>query len=359
MASVKDGRTGRQTDHAGDGHAATIPAQGPAQVGTGPRAAHIQQETNQGTYESPHIMSTPLTTQQAVDLYTTMRKIRRFEETVKAHIGKEIVGPAHLYIGEEAVATGVCSNLTHHDYVTSTHRGHGHTLAKGARVDRSLAELYGRATGYCKGKGGSMHLADFSVGMLGANGVVGGGFNIATGAALAIKQRHGSDVAVCFFGDGASSRGTFHEAVNLAASWKLPVIYVCENNAWASTTRFDDIKNVDYLSERAQGYGIPGVTVDGNDVESVRDPPPSSSTAPAAATAPPSWNARPTGATATSSPTRRSTVPGRRSRSGNSTTTRLTGSGARSCSKASSRRTTSTPRRSGSTRSSHRLWNLR
>lgn len=216
-------------------------------------------------------MSTPLTTQQAVDLYTTMRKIRRFEETVKAHIGKEIVGPAHLYIGEEAVATGVCSNLTHHDYVTSTHRGHGHTLAKGARVDRSLAELYGRATGYCKGKGGSMHLADFSIGMLGANGVVGGGFNIATGAALAIKQRHGSDVAVCFFGDGASSRGTFHEAVNLAASWKLPVIYVCENNAWASTTRFDDIKNVDYLSERAQGYGIPGVTVDGNDVESVRD----------------------------------------------------------------------------------------
>ena len=165
----------QETDHAGDGHAATIPAQGAAQVGTGPRAAHIQQETNQGTYESPHIMSTPLTTQQAVGLYTTMRKIRRFEETVKAHIGKEIVGPAHLYIGEEAVATGVCSNLTHHDYVTSTHRGHGHTLAKGARIDRSLAELYGRATGYCKGKGGSMHLADFSVGMLGANGVVGGG----------------------------------------------------------------------------------------------------------------------------------------------------------------------------------------
>lgn len=114
-----------------------------------------------------------------------------------------------------------------------------------------------------------MHLADFSVGMLGANGVVGGGFNIATGAALAIKQRHGSEVAVCFFGDGASSRGTFHEAVNFAASFKLPVVFVCENNSWASTTRFDDIKNVDYLSSRAQGYGIPGVTVDGNDVESV------------------------------------------------------------------------------------------
>ena len=140
MASVKDGHTGRQTDHAGDGHAATIPAQGPAQVGTGPRAAHIPTGNKpRNIRKARSIMSTPLTTQQAVDLYTTMRKIRRFEETVKAHIGKEIVGPAHLYIGEEAVATGVCSNLTHHDYVTSTHRGHGHTLAKGARVDRSLA----------------------------------------------------------------------------------------------------------------------------------------------------------------------------------------------------------------------------
>lgn len=212
-----------------------------------------------------------LTKTQAVELYTTMRRIRRFEETVKRLHGKQIVGPAHLYIGEEAVATGVCSNLTRADYVTSTHRGHGHTLAKGARVDRSLAELFGKSTGYCKGKGGSMHLADFSVGMLGANGVVGGGFNIATGAALAVRQRQGREVAVCFFGDGASSRGTFHEAVNLAASWKLPVVYVCENNSWASTTRFDDIKNVDYLSIRAAGYGIPGISVDGNDVLAVRD----------------------------------------------------------------------------------------
>lgn len=216
------------------------------------------------------MVSKPLTTEQARELYKTMRKIRRFEETVKQLHGKEILGPAHLYIGEEAIATGVCSNLTTKDYVTSTHRGHGHTLAKGARLDRSFAELFGKSTGYCKGKGGSMHLADFSVGMLGANGVVGGGFNIATGAALAIKQRHGQEVAVCFFGDGASSRGTFHEAVNLAASWKLPVIYVCENNAWASTTRFNDIKNVDYLSIRAAGYGIPGVSVDGNDIEAVR-----------------------------------------------------------------------------------------
>ena len=204
-----------------------------------------------------------------------------------------------------------------------------------------------------------MHLADFSVGMLGANGVVGGGFNIATGAALAIKQRHGSDVAVCFFGDGASSRGTFHEAVNLAASWKLPVIYVCENNAWASTTRFDDIKNVDYLSERAQGYGIPGVTVDGNDVESVRDASAKLIDRARRGDGPSILECKTYRRDGHFITTRRSTVPRRRSRSGNSTTTRLTGSGARSCSKASSRRTTSTPRRSGSTRSSHRLWNLR
>lgn len=216
-------------------------------------------------------VSSQLDSAEAAALYRSMRRIRRFEQTVKALSGKEILGPAHLYIGEEAIAVGVCANLTNKDYVTSTHRGHGHTLAKGAAMDRSFAELFGRVTGYCKGKGGSMHLADFSVGMLGANGVVGGGFNIATGAALAIRQRHTNDVAVCFFGDGASSRGTFHEAVNLAATWKLPVIYVCENNQWASTTRFDDIKNVDYLSQRAQGYGIPGITVDGNDLISVKN----------------------------------------------------------------------------------------
>ena len=277
------------------------------------------------TYEKSFLLS----------LYRDMVRIRAFEEHAAECFTKGMLaGNIHLSIGQEAAEAGAFAAIEPRDYFTSTHRGHGHAIARGADPKRAMAELFGKAAGYCKGKGGSMHLADFSVGMLGANGVVGGGFNIATGAALAIKQRHGSDVAVCFFGDGASSRGTFHEAVNLAASWKLPVIYVCENNAWASTTRFDDIKNVDYLSERAQGYGIPGVTVDGNDVESVRD-------------------------ASASSPTRRSTVPRRRSRSGNSTTTRLTGSGARSCSKASSRRTTSTPRRSSSTRSSHRLWNLR
>ena len=211
-----------------------------------------------------------LTKEEVLHLYYEMRKIRRFEETVKKKSGTDIVGPTHLYIGQEAIAVGVCHHLTKQDYVTSTHRGHGHTLAKGARIDRSLAELYGRSTGYCKGKGGSMHLADFSVGMLGANGVVGGGFNIATGAALAIQQRGGKEVAVCFFGDGSSNRGTFHEAVNLAASWKLPVVFVCENNGWASTTRFSESGSVPQLSERAKAYGIVGVTIDGNDVELVQ-----------------------------------------------------------------------------------------
>lgn len=207
---------------------------------------------------------------EALKLYYEMLRIRRFEETVKEKSGTSIVGPTHLYIGEEAIAVGVCANLTVKDYVTSTHRGHGHTLAKGARLDRSLAELYGKKTGYCKGKGGSMHLADFSVGMLGANGVVGGGFNIATGAAIAIQLREGEEVVVCFFGDGSSNRGTFHEAVNLAASWNLPVVFVCENNGWASTTRFSETGSIQQLSKRAEGYGIPGITIDGNDVEEVK-----------------------------------------------------------------------------------------
>lgn len=215
-------------------------------------------------------MSQQIGKEEALTLYYEMLRIRRFEETVKEKSGTSIVGPTHLYIGEEAIAVGVCSHLTKADYVTSTHRGHGHTLAKGARLDRSLAELYGKKTGYCKGKGGSMHLADFSVGMLGANGVVGGGFNIATGAALAVKLRGGKEVAVCFFGDGSSNRGTFHEAVNLAASWKLPVVFVCENNGWASTTRFSETGSIPQLAKRAEGYGIPGVTIDGNDVELVK-----------------------------------------------------------------------------------------
>ncbi|MCK9905425.1 thiamine pyrophosphate-dependent dehydrogenase E1 component subunit alpha, partial [Frankia sp. Cpl3] len=159
--------------------------------------------------------------------------------------------------------------MTRSDYITSTHRGHGHTLAKGADVKRCMAELYGRKTGYCKGKGGSMHIADFAVGMLGANGVVGGGYNLAVGAALAVKLRDGKEVAVCFFGDGASNRGTFHEGLNMAAVWNLPTIFVCENNQWASTTPLHEVTAVTDISLRAASYAIPGVMVDGNDVFAV------------------------------------------------------------------------------------------
>ena len=199
--------------------------------------------------------------------YYKMFKIRKFEETIERYfLDGEIPGFVHLYIGEEAIASGVCANLTDNDYIASTHRGHGHTIAKGADLNKVMAEIFGKKTGFCKGKGGSMHIADFSVGMLGANGVVGGGFNLATGAALAIKKQHKDNVAVVFFGDGASNRGTFHEALNLAAVWKLPVIYVCENNQWASTTPYRTTTSVDDISTRAAGYGMPHKIVDGNDI---------------------------------------------------------------------------------------------
>ncbi|WP_338142668.1 pyruvate dehydrogenase (acetyl-transferring) E1 component subunit alpha [Brevibacillus marinus] len=204
--------------------------------------------------------------------YYKMLLIRRFEETVnEKFLAGEIPGFVHLYIGEEATAVGVCSALTRTDYITSTHRGHGHTIAKGADVKRCMAELYGKRTGYCKGKGGSMHIADFSVGMLGANGVVGGGINLAVGAALAVQLRGAKEVAVCFFGDGASNRGTFHEGLNMAAVWKLPVVFVCENNQWASTTPLHHATAVTDIAQRAAAYAIPGVTVDGNDVFAVHE----------------------------------------------------------------------------------------
>ncbi len=205
-----------------------------------------------------------------MQFYRTMYKIRTFERRIEEFSMKgDIPGFVHLYIGEEAIATGVCANLTHQDYIQSTHRGHGHTIAKGAQVDRMMAELFGKKTGYCKGKGGSMHIADFSVGMLGANGIVGGGFTLATGAALAEKIKKTNNVSVVFFGDGASNRGTFHEALNMAAVWKLPVIFVCENNEWASTTPYLTTTSVKDISDRAVGYGIPGEIVDGNDVLAV------------------------------------------------------------------------------------------
>lgn len=207
-----------------------------------------------------------------MEFYRTMYKIRTFERRIEEFSMKgDIPGFVHLYIGEEAIATGVCANLTHQDYIQSTHRGHGHTIAKGAKVDRMMAELFGKKTGYCKGKGGSMHIADFSVGMLGANGIVGGGFTLATGAALAEKIKKTNNISVVFFGDGASNRGTFHEALNMAAVWKLPVIFVCENNEWASTTPYLTTTSVKDISDRAVGYGIPGEIVDGNDVLAVYD----------------------------------------------------------------------------------------
>jgi pyruvate dehydrogenase E1 component alpha subunit len=199
--------------------------------------------------------------------YYKMMKIRKFEETVERYfLDGEIPGFVHLYIGEEAIAAGVCASLTDKDYIASTHRGHGHTIAKGADLNKVMAEIFGKKTGFCKGKGGSMHIADFSVGMLGANGVVGGGFNLATGAALAIKKQKRDNVSVAFFGDGSSNRGTFHEALNLASVWKLPVIYVCENNQWASTTPYRTTTSVEDISLRAVGYNMASKIVDGNDV---------------------------------------------------------------------------------------------
>jgi TPP-dependent pyruvate/acetoin dehydrogenase alpha subunit len=204
--------------------------------------------------------------------YECMVKIRLFEERVVKHfLAGDVPGFLHVYIGEEAIATGVCQNLTLHDYIESTHRGHGHTIAKGANLKGMMAEIFGKKTGLCKGKGGSMHIADFGIGMLGANGIVGGGYTLAVGAGLAEKMKDTQNVSVVFFGDGASNRGTFHEALNMAAVWKLPVIFVCENNQWAATTPYLTSTAVADIADRASGYGIPGVIVDGNDVFAVYD----------------------------------------------------------------------------------------
>ena len=205
-----------------------------------------------------------------VAMYERMLIIRQFEERAVALFERgQIRGNVHPCIGQEAVSVGVCANLRRDDYMTSTHRGHGDCLAKGADPKRMMAELLGRATGYCKGKGGSMHIADFDGGNLGANGIVGGGFPIATGAGIGIQNRGTDQVVVCFFGDGAANQGTFHESLNLAALWKLPVLYVCENNQYALSTPLQESVGLPELSERARGYGIPGVRVDGNDVLAV------------------------------------------------------------------------------------------
>jgi len=200
-----------------------------------------------------------------------MLLIRAFEEKAGELFEQNLIpGFIHLSIGEEASSVGTCSVLRADDYVASTHRGHGHMIAKGADPKLMFAELLGKSSGYCKGKGGSMHIADFSIGILGANGVVGGGFPIIVGAGLSIKLRKTDQVGVVFFGDGASNRGTFHEAANMAAIWKLPVIFVCENNLYASTTPSEYTLAGGSVSERAKAYGIPGFVTDGNDILEVR-----------------------------------------------------------------------------------------
>jgi pyruvate dehydrogenase E1 component alpha subunit len=211
-----------------------------------------------------------LTKDKLIEMLQKMLEIRFFEEKVFELYAQNLVpGTIHLYAGEEAVAVGVCSNLRKDDYITSTHRGHGHCLAKGADPKRVMAEILGKKTGYCKGKGGSMHIADFSIGMLGATAVVGAGIPIAAGAGLSIKLRGTDQVVACFFGEGASNQGTFHEGINMAAIWNLPVIFVCENNLYAMGTRQSKVMKIENIADRAVAYGIPGVVVDGNDVSAV------------------------------------------------------------------------------------------
>jgi pyruvate dehydrogenase E1 component alpha subunit len=212
----------------------------------------------------------PLEKEQLIHMYRQMLTIRRFEERASQEFrGGAIPGIVHSYIGQEAMAVGVCASLRLDDRIVSTHRGHGHCIAKGADLKRMMAEIYGKKTGYCKGKGGSMHIADFSIGMLGANGIVGAGLPIAVGAALAAQLEGGDRVAVSFFGDGACHEGEFHESLNLASIWKLPAIFVCENNLYGVNTPAHYAIPVEDIAERAAAYAMPGIVVDGNDVVAV------------------------------------------------------------------------------------------
>lgn len=205
-------------------------------------------------------------------ILTTMLKIRYFEERVVDLYARGLVpGLAHLYIGEEAIASGVCAGLRDDDYITSTHRGHGHVIAKGADLKLMMAELFGKKTGYCKGKGGSMHIADMEIGILGANGIAGGGIPIAVGAGMSVKWRGTDQVTVCFFGDDASNNGTFHESLNLASLYKLPVIFVCENNLYGISVGQEKQRLLRDIALRAANYDMPGVVVDGNDVFEVHN----------------------------------------------------------------------------------------
>ncbi len=200
-------------------------------------------------------------------VHETMLVIRKFEERVlRLFEANKLRGSVHLSIGQEAIPATVCAYLRDEDYITSTHRGHGHAIAKGARVDYAMAELMGKVTGYCGGRGGSMHIADVKKGNLGANAIVGGGIPHAAGAALSAKMRGTDQIAISFFGDGASNEGIFHETLNIAAIWKLPVIFICENNLYGMTTMVNSVTSVKDIAVRGAAYNIPGVVVDGNDV---------------------------------------------------------------------------------------------
>ena len=213
----------------------------------------------------------PLNESLSKEIYEKMLTIRRFEEAVLEIYTQGLMrGLAHLYIGQEASAVGICSALNDDDYLTSTHRGHGHLIAKGGKVDRMMAEMMGKVDGYNRGKGGTMHIADMSLGILGANGIVGGGMGMATGAALSGKMRNSGQVAVCFFGDGAINQGAFLESANLASIWSLPVLFVCENNHYGEYTAASDVTAVrEHVAERAAGFDMPAVVVDGNDAVAV------------------------------------------------------------------------------------------
>jgi pyruvate dehydrogenase E1 component alpha subunit len=211
-----------------------------------------------------------LSKSQISKMYQGMIKIRYFEnKIVELYSSGKMPGIAHLYIGEEAVAVGVCANLTNKDFITSTHRGHGHVIAQGADLKKMMAEILGKRSGYCKGKGGSMHIIDMKKGILGANGIVAAGIPIATGAGYSAKFRGTDQVAVAFFGDAASNHGNFHESLNMAAAWKLPVIYVCENNLYGISVDIRKVTNTKNIADRACAYNIPGYVVDGNDVLNV------------------------------------------------------------------------------------------
>lgn len=208
--------------------------------------------------------------EKLMEMYEKMVRIRRFEEkAVELFLKGALPGFLHSSIGQEAVSVGACAALREDDYMISTHRGHGDIIAKGARVDLMMAELFAKKTGYCKGKGGSMHIADLDLGILGATGIVGAGLPIINGAALACQLKGTDQVSLCFFGDGASNTGSFHEALNMASIWNLPVIFVCQNNLYAESTPQWVHQKIQDISVRAQGYGIPGVSVDGNNVLTV------------------------------------------------------------------------------------------